>query len=121
VVLNLSQRAGILAEMAKQTKQAVVEADIVVFLVDGRLGLAPQDRVIADFLRKTGRPIILAVNKAEGMPSNVVASDFFELGLGVPIPISSAHGDGVRAMLDEALDTLSIPEPDEEEEERSLY
>jgi len=111
-------KTGILAEMAKQTKQAVVEADIVVFLVDGRLGLAPQDRVIADFLRKTGRPIILAVNKAEGISANVVASDFFELGLGEPIAISSAHGDGVRAMLDEALDTLKIPEPDDEEQEK---
>lgn len=111
-------KTGILAEMAKQTKQAVVEADIVVFLVDGRLGLAPQDRVIADFLRKTGRPIILAVNKAEGMSANVVASDFFELGLGEPIAISSAHGDGVRAMLDEALDTLKIPEPDDDEQEK---
>jgi GTP-binding protein len=111
-------KTGILAEMAKQTKQAVVEADIVVFLVDGRLGLAPQDRVISDFLRKTGRPIILAVNKAEGISGNVVASDFFELGLGEPIPISSAHGDGVRAMLDEALDTLKIPEPDDDIQEK---
>ncbi|WP_108645917.1 ribosome biogenesis GTPase Der [Polynucleobacter rarus] len=112
-------KTGILAEMAKQTKQAVVEADIVVFLVDGRLGLAPQDRVISDFLRKTGRPIILAVNKAEGISGNVVASDFYELGLGVPIPISSAHGDGVRAMLDEALDTLKIPEPDDDIQEKN--
>jgi GTP-binding protein len=112
-------KTGILAEMAKQTKQAVVEADIVVFLVDGRLGLAPQDRVISDFLRKTGRPIILAVNKAEGISGNVVASDFYELGLGVPIPISSAHGDGVRAMLDEALDTLKIPEPDDDVQEKN--
>lgn len=115
-------KVGILAEMAKQTKQAVVEADIVVFLVDGRLGLAPQDRVIADFLRKTGRPVILAVNKAEGMTGTVVVADFYELGLGEPIPISSAHGDGVRAMLDEALDALQIPESDdiEQEKERSV-
>lgn len=115
-------KIGILAEMAKQTKQAVVEADIVVFLVDGRLGLAPQDRVIADFLRKTGRPVILAVNKAEGMTGTVVVADFYELGLGEPIPISSAHGDGVRAMLDEALDALQIPESDdiEQEKERSV-
>ena len=51
-------KTGILAEMAKQTKQAVVEADVVIFLVDARLGMAPQDRVIADFLRKTGRPVV---------------------------------------------------------------
>jgi len=108
-------KTGILAEMAKQTKQAVVEADIVIFLVDARLGMAPQDRVIADFLRKTGRPVILAVNKAEGMTHAVVAADFYELGLGEPISISSAHGDGVRAMIDEALDSLNLPEEDEDE------
>jgi GTP-binding protein len=107
-------KTGIMAEMAKQTRQAVVESDIVIFLVDGRLGMAPQDRVIADFLRKTGRPVILAVNKAEGMSYAAVASEFYELGLGDPIAISSAHGDGVRPMIDEALDTLGIPEPEEE-------
>lgn len=93
-------KTGILAEMAKQTKQAVVEADLVVFLVDGRLGMAPQDRVIADFLRKTGRPVILAVNKSEGMTRATVPSEFYELGLGEPYPISSAHGDGVKDVLD---------------------
>ena len=67
-------KTGIVAEMAKQTKQAVAESDIVIFLVDGRLGMAPQDRVIADFLRKTGRPVILAVNKTEGMQAGVVTA-----------------------------------------------
>ena len=106
-------KTGILAEMAKQTKQAVVEADIVILLVDARLGMAPQDRVIADFLRKTGRPIILAVNKAEGMAYSTVTADFYELGLGNPIAISSAHGDGVRQMIEDA---LGIPDEPEEEE-----
>jgi GTPase len=109
-------KTGILAEMAKQTKQAVVEADVVIFLVDARLGMAPQDRVIADFLRKTGRPIILAVNKAEGMAYSTVTADFYELGMGDPIAISSAHGDGVRQMIDGALDALGIPDEPEEED-----
>ncbi|MBT8521103.1 ribosome biogenesis GTPase Der [Polynucleobacter paneuropaeus] len=109
-------KTGIVAEMAKQTKQAVAESDIVIFLVDGRLGMAPQDRVIADFLRKTGRPIILAVNKTEGMQAGVVTADFHELGLGEPFPISSAHGDGVRGLIDDALDSLGIAEPEPEEE-----
>ena len=108
---------GIVAEMAKQTKQAVAESDIIIFLVDGRLGMAPQDHVIADFLRKTGRPIILAVNKTEGMQAGVVTADFHELGLGEPFPISSAHGDGVRGLLDDALDSLGVPEPEPEERE----
>ena len=110
-------KTGIVAEMAKQTKQAVAESDIIIFLVDGRLGMAPQDHVIADFLRKTGRPIILAVNKTEGMQAGVVTADFHELGLGEPFPISSAHGDGVRGLLDDALDSLGIPEPEPEERE----
>jgi len=109
-------KTGILAEMAKQTKQAVVEADIVIFLVDGRLGMAPQDRVIADFLRKIGRPVILAVNKSEGMTRSSVAAEFYELGMGEPYAISTAHGDGVRDLVDEALDALQIPEPEEEDE-----
>jgi GTP-binding protein len=108
-------KTGIVAEMAKQTKQAVAESDVVIFLVDGRLGMAPQDRVIADFLRKTGRPIILAVNKTEGMQAGVVTADFHELGLGEPFPISSAHGDGVRGLIDDALDALGIAEPEEDD------
>jgi GTP-binding protein len=108
-------KTGIVAEMAKQTKQAVAESDLIIFLVDGRLGLAPQDRVIADFLRKTGRPVILAVNKTEGMSESVVTADFHELGLGQPEAISSAHGDGVRSLIDDALNRLGIVEPDEEE------
>jgi len=110
-------KTGILAEMAKQTKQAVVEADVVIFLVDARLGMAPQDRVIADFLRKTGRPVILAVNKAEGMAHATVTAEFFELGLGEPVAISSAHGDGVRYMIDDALDALGLPDEPEEEDQ----
>jgi GTP-binding protein len=109
-------KTGILAEMAKQTKQAVVEADVVIFLVDARLGMAPQDRVIADFLRKTGRPVILAVNKAEGMSHATVTADFYELGLGEPVAISSAHGDGVRYMIDDALDSLGLPDEPEEDD-----
>ena len=108
-------KTGIVAEMAKQTKQAVAESDIIIFLVDGRLGMAPQDRVIADFLRKTGRPVILAVNKTEGMQAGVVTADFHELGLGEPFPISSAHGDGVRGLIDDALDSLGIAEPKPED------
>jgi len=108
-------KTGIVAEMAKQTKQAVAESDIIIFLVDGRLGMAPQDRVIADFLRKTGRPVILAVNKTEGMQAGVVTADFHELGLGEPFPISSAHGDGVRGLIDDALDSLGIAEPEPED------
>jgi len=107
---------GIMHEMARQTRQAVEEADVVVFLVDGRQGLAPQDAHIADYLRKTGRPLFLVVNKAEGMKYGTVAAEFYELGLGDPRAISSAHGDGVTDMINEALEVAYAGQPDETEE-----
>lgn len=106
---------GILFEMAKQTLQAVDEADSVIFLVDGRNGLAPQDRVIADKLRRSRKPILLAVNKAEGMSQAMVTAEFHELGLGAPLAISSAHGDGVRELIEIALESFPL---DAEEEIR---
>jgi GTP-binding protein len=95
--------AGILHAMARQTRQAIAEADVVVFLVDGRQGLTPQDATIADLLRKSGRPVVLAVNKAEGLTPERTVAEFHELGLGEPIAISAAHGENVRTMIDAAL------------------
>ncbi|MTV39542.1 ribosome biogenesis GTPase Der [Duganella radicis] len=109
-------KEGILHQMAKQTKQAVAEADVVVFLVDGRQGLTPHDKTITDFLRKSGRPVILVVNKAEGMRYTSVVADFYELGLGEPAVISSAHGDGVHDLVDLALDTAFEQRPEDPEE-----
>ncbi len=94
---------GILHEMAKQTRAAIVEADVIVFLVDARTGFAPQDREIAELLRRAGRPVVLAVNKAEGMPPASVVAEFHELGLGTPYPISSAHGENVDLLVEIAL------------------
>ncbi len=105
-------KEGIYHEMAKQTRQAIDEADLVVFLVDGRAGLNAHDQTIADDLRKTGRPVILAVNKAEGMRHATVTADFYALGLGEPVVISSAHGDGVRELLEYALDEIPSKNPD---------
>jgi GTP-binding protein len=102
-------KEGILHEMAKQTRQAVDEADLVLFIVDGRDGLTPHDKIIATQLRKTGRAVLLLVNKAEGMRSERVTAEFHELGLGTPIPISSAHGDNVAEMIEVALDELPAP------------
>lgn len=91
---------GILHEMARQTMQAVDEADAVVLLVDARQGLTAQDRAIAEQLRKTGRRLWLAVNKAEGLQRDLAAAEFHELGLGDPVAISAAHGEGVRELVD---------------------
>jgi GTP-binding protein len=104
-------KEGILYEMAKQTRQAIAEADVVVFLVDARQGLTDQDRNIADLLRRAGRPIVLAVNKAEGLLPERAVSEFYELGLGEPHPISSAHGDNVTDVAALALSRVPVAAP----------
>jgi GTP-binding protein len=94
---------GIYHEMARQTRQAVDEADVVLFVVDARAGLTAQDEVIADELRKTGRHIMLVVNKAEGMRPETAAAEFHALGLGDPLTISAAHGESVSDLMDVVL------------------
>ena len=111
---------GILREMAKQTRQAIAEADIVFFMVDGRQGLTPHDKTINDFLRKAGSKVILVINKSEGMQYTSVASDFYELGLGDPCVISAAHGDGVADLVETSLDELVNAEPDDADESAHL-
>jgi len=94
---------GIVKEMAKQTRQAVAEADAVIFVVDVRSGVSGQDHDIARYLRTVGKKVVLAVNKAEGMQESPLLAEFFELGLGDPQPISAAHGQGIRSLTDAAL------------------
>jgi GTP-binding protein len=106
---------GILLEMARQTRQAIAEADVVVFLVDARAGINAHDHEIAQLLRKSGQQrVLLAVNKAEGMGLGAAISEFHELGLGQPYPISAAHGDGIVDLIELALKDLAEP-PSEEE------
>jgi len=104
--------SGILKEMAKQTLLAIDEADMVIFIVDGRAGITPQEYIIADKLRRAQRPVLLAVNKTEGMQKAVVSADFFELGLGEPLSISSAHGEGVKDLIELALEGFPEPQQD---------
>ncbi|HYG42718.1 MAG TPA: ribosome biogenesis GTPase Der [Bordetella sp.] len=106
-------KTGILREMARQTRQAIAEADVVVFLVDARAGVNAHDHEIAQLLRKSGQQrVILAVNKAEGMGVGNATSEFHELGLGTPYPISAAHGDGIVDLIELALQGLVEPEPE---------
>jgi GTP-binding protein len=109
-------KEGIMHEMALQTRQAVAEADVVVFIVDGRQGLTPHDKTITDFLRKSGRKVMLVVNKSEGMKYTSVTADFYELGMGDPYVISAAHGDGVHDLVNEAIDQALAQRPEEAEE-----
>jgi GTP-binding protein len=107
---------GIFVHMARQAEQAMAEADAVVFIVDGRAGLVPADREIAARLRRLRTPVHLAVNKTEGMQPDTAIAEFHELGLGVPAPISGAHGEGVNELMEgvlsKFLDEESIEKPD---------
>ena len=109
-------KEGILAQMARQTLAAVDECDVVIFLVDGRLGVTPQDLQIAQQLRRTGRPCLLAVNKLEGLTGEGRTGEFYELGLGEPYAISSAHGDGVYSLIEMALAQVPQELPDASDE-----
>jgi GTP-binding protein len=106
---------GVVAEMAKQTKQAVAEADAVVFVTDVRAGVSAQDHDIARYLRSVNKRVFLAVNKAEGMSESPALAEFHELGIGEPHPVSAAHGQGIRSLMEAVLDGLDVPEPEDEE------
>jgi GTP-binding protein len=105
--------SGIMHHMARQTRQAIDESDVVIFIADARDGLMPQDAVIADLLRKSGRPVVLAINKAEGLPPERSIAEFHELGLGDPVAMSAAHGENVRELIEHVLDLVPAGEDDE--------
>ena len=111
---------GVAEQMARQTRQAVIEADVVVFVVDGRQGLLARDEEIARELRRTARKVILAVNKSEGIARAVAAAEFHALGLGDPMPISATHGDGVRALMDACLEDWLAEEAARREQAEEL-
>ncbi len=109
--------SGIVKEMAKQTRQAVAEADAVIFVTDLRAGLSAQDHDIAHYLRTAGKKVLLAVNKAEGMGTSPLLNEFHELGIGEPHAISAAHGQNVRDVIELALESFELDEEPEEAEE----
>ena len=107
--------SGIESQMRTQTDKAVQECDRIIFLADARAGLTAQDRYVAGQLRRAGKPVTLAINKAEGLDADVVAADFQVLGMGAPQAIAAAHGQGCRDLIDTVLDGLSAgPSPAED-------
>ena len=103
--------------MAKQVQLAVGEADLVLFMVDARSGITASDEMIANQLRKLGKPVMLVMNKTEGLDSQTAASDFYGMGMGDPIAIAASHGKGVLHMIDKVVDILPGMDPDAEHEE----
>jgi GTP-binding protein len=90
----------------------VAEADRIVFVVDARDGLLPADRNILDTLRRSGKPVLLAVNKTDGLDENAALAEFSTMGLPSPLALSSAHGRGVPALVDAVLAGLPQADPD---------
>lgn len=105
---------GIEAQMRVQTERAVAEADRLVLIVDGRAGMTPQDIFVAQELRRSGKPVTLAVNKAESLNHDVIAADFHSLGIGEPHAISASHGQGCRSLMETVLEGL---EPQQREDD----
>ncbi|MBN0989138.1 ribosome biogenesis GTPase Der [Amphritea pacifica] len=110
--------AGIDYKMAEQSLLAIDEADIVLFLVDGRAGLNPADEMIADHLRRSEKESYLIVNKTDGLDPEVAMADFHGLGLSEPLPIAASHGRGVTQLVEYVLAELPLRDEAEEEEER---
>ncbi len=109
---------GIFHQMARQARQAVDEADVVLFVVDARVGLTVQDREVGAELRRSGRKIWLVVNKAEGMARAVVTADFHALGLGEPLAISAEHGEYVSDLMELVLADFPEPAPESDGAEK---
>ncbi|MFN8488197.1 MAG: ribosome biogenesis GTPase Der [Caldilineaceae bacterium] len=109
--------APFIQHIQNQARVAIDEADTVIFVVDGREGLTAADEEVAEVLRLSAKPVFIAVNKAENQESQLNAVEFWNLGLGEPLPISGYHGDGVGDLLDELVKTLPAYPPDEAEDE----
>lgn len=107
----------IFSQMRRQAEMAIETADVIIFMVDGKTGLADADREVASMLRKSGKPVILAVNKIDSMQETANAYEFYNLGIGEPFAISSSQGLNLGDMLDEVVKHFPSYESGEEEEE----
>ena len=107
----LENPRGVEAQMRAQTERAVQEADRLIFLADARAGLTPQDRFVAGELRRAGKPVTLALNKAEGLDPDLAAADFHELGFGEPRTIAAGHSQGCGDLMESVLAGLEPDEP----------
>jgi GTP-binding protein len=112
--LDEGAKGSLTARMQEQTEAAIAQADALMFVIDARMGLTPNDRAFADFARRANKPVVLVANKAEGKHGELGAMESYALGLGDPVQISAEHGEGMSELYD-ALSAL-MPEPVEDEE-----
>lgn len=115
-----AEKDGLDAEMRTQTEMAIHDADVCLLLIDARAGITPLDEIFADVMRKSGKPVILCANKAEGKAGLGGLMDAYALGLGEPIGLSAAHGDGMSDLYQSVYEALGSPKrrrkKDEDEE-----
>jgi GTP-binding protein len=102
--------------MAKQSLQAVEEADIVLFMVDARTGMTAADEYVAEQLRRQQKPVILVVNKIDGVHADAALAEYYSFGYSNILPIAAEHGRGVSTLIDEVLDNLELAPVSEEDE-----
>ncbi|RLT45111.1 MAG: ribosome biogenesis GTPase Der [Chloroflexi bacterium] len=112
--------ARFVTEIQNQAQIAIEEADVIVFVVDGKDGLTAADEELAVFLRQTTKPLVVAVNKAESQERQLNAAEFWALGIGEPIPISAYHGIGVGDLLDILVALFPEMAPSDGEEDESI-
>jgi len=115
--LELNPDSAMAREVNEQVATAIKEADVIIMLLDCRDGVISTDLEIADSLRKTGNPVILAANKADNAKSEIMVAEFYQLGLGEPMAISAYHGRGIADLLDRIIRLLPTPSPIEPEPE----
>lgn len=115
------QEHGIDKVMAEQSLAAIDEADVVIFMVDARVGVSAGDQMIAHHLRRLEKPVFLVANKTDGIDSVVASSDFYSLGLGEVYAIAAAHGRGVTQLLEKALKPLFKNWPDKEDDDQESF
>lgn len=117
--IDLSPETNIGAQVRAHAEQAIEEADALIMVVDAREGMTPQDLEVAEILRRTSKPVFLAANKAESAERRMNAVEFYELGIGEPIPLTAYHGTGIAELLDELVPQLPpgpvLQRQDEEE------
>src|SRR3954463_2336742 len=114
--LEEAQDASLLGRMRAQTEAAIAEADLILFLIDARAGLLPADRPFAELARRSGKPVVLVANKAEGGAGMAGAYEAFGLGLGDPVPISAEHGEGMGDLYEALEPYVALAEDAEDEE-----
>src|SRR3954447_19486934 len=104
--VDVADRSPITRSIVDQAREAVEEADLVLFLVDARAGVTPGDEEIAELLRRSAQRVLLVANKIDDPSHEALALEFHRLGLGDPFPLSGLHGYGTGDLLDEVVDLL---------------